>query len=388
VTEADPPAARVEAPPPPEAPDEPPPETPVEPPPEAPAEPPPAAAEDPAAVRAYDLPGARRVVTTGLSLAYRATSELRRASLYIGLLTLLVLGPPAVLAIEVVAKLQLTDPGAIEQLRSSPAAAAVFTEMVFALYLAIAGFVAIVIEGQLIAVALLGARASDRAYSLRDATVRSRQVFWRLVRGGLIAGLLVAIIELVLVGLMTNAFGLNSANGFVAGLIATLIASPLGYLSTGIVLGDVGASEALRRSITLARARPRIAIVVAMFAVITNAIQSFALGAGLELVVDVTNALHVDPTGGVGSLVVTILAVLALVMAFGSLTFTIGAIVAAPQVAAFLGLTFYSAGLDRALVADTTGRRFRWITRPMVALIVIVALLSAIGIASVQGLAA
>jgi hypothetical protein len=352
-----------------------------------PPEPQPEPLPDPLVVRAYDLPGARRVVTSGLSLAYRATSELRRASLYIGLLTLLIVGPPAVLAIEVVTKLQLTDPEAIEQLRFEPAAAAVFTEMLFALYLAIAGFVAVVIDGQLIAVALLGARASDRAYSLRDATVRARQVFWRLVRGGLIAGLIVVIIELVLIGLMTNAFGMNSSNGFVAGLIATLIASPLGYLSTGVVLGDVGASEALRRSITLARARPRIAIVVALFAVITNAIQSFALGAGLEVVVDVANALHVDPTGGVGSLVVTILVVLALVMAFGSLTFTISAIVAAPQVAAFLGLTFYSAGLDRALVVDPAARRFRWVTRPMVALIVIVALLAAFGILSVQGLA-
>ena len=35
---------------------------------------------DTPALRTYDLPGARQIVTFGLSLAFRATSELRRAS--------------------------------------------------------------------------------------------------------------------------------------------------------------------------------------------------------------------------------------------------------------------------------------------------------------------
>jgi hypothetical protein len=337
-------------------------------------------------LRAYDLPGARQVVTYGLTLAYRATSELRRASLYIGLLTLAILGPPIVLAIEVITKLHLTDPSAIERLRD-PAVAGTLLQMIALLYLAIAGWVAVAIDAQLIAVSLLAARAGERPYSLRDAVRRARQVFWRLVRGGIIAGLVVVIVELVLSGIFVGIAGLRGFDEQLATVIATLMASPLGYLSTGIVLGDVSAIEALRRSVGLARARPRVAIVVALFVVVTNAIQSFALGAGLELVFDGANALHVDPNGGAASLVVTILIVLALVMAFGSLTFTISAIVAAPQVAAFLGLTFYSAGLDRALVVDPSRPRFRWVTRPMAALIVILVVFSALGVLSVQQLA-
>lgn len=339
-------------------------------------------------LRPYDLPGARQVVTSGLTLAYRATTELRRASLYVGLLTLALLGPPLVFAIEAIAKLHLTDIASISFLEGNRAAATAAAEMVLLLYAGIAGWVAVVVDGQLIAVALLAARAGDRPFTLRDATTRARQVFWRLVRGGVIVGLLVVIIQLVVQAVFLGGSRLNSTNGFVASLVATFAVSPLGYLSTGIVLGDVGALEALRRSVALARARPRIAIVVAAFTLVTGALQSFALGAGLEVVADIAAALHLDPAGNAGALVVTILVVLALVMAFGSLTFTIAAIVAAPQVAAFLGLTYYSAGLDRALAADPSRPRFRWVTRPMVALIVIVALLSTIGVLQLPTLAA
>jgi len=342
---------------------------------------------DTPALRTYDLPGARQIVTFGLSLAFRATSELRRASLYIGLLTLAIVGPPAVFAIEVVTKLHVTDPSAIGRLRD-PTVTGPLVELITLLYAAIAGWAAVAIDAHLIAVALLAARASDRPYTLRDAVTRARQVFWRFVRGGIIAGLLVVIVELALTGIFVGIAGLRTFDRELATVIATLVASPLGYLSTGIVLGDVSALEALRRSIRLARTRPRIAIVVALFVAFTGALQSLALGSGLELVFDAAKALNVDPNGGSGSLAVTILIVLALLMAFGSLTFTISAIVAAPQVAAFLGLTFYSAGLDRALVVDPSMPRFRWVTRPMSALILIVTLLSIFGILSVQQLRA
>ncbi len=67
-------------------------------------------------------------------------------------------------------------------------------------------------------------------------------------------------------------------------------------------------------------------------------------------------------------------------MAFGSLNFTIAAIVAAPQVAAFLGLTYYAGGLDRARDLPANAPRFRWVTRPMVVAIILVGLFSAIGL--------
>src|SRR5206468_10362761 len=101
----------------------------------------------------------------------------------------------------------------------------------------------------------------------------------------------------------------------------------------GIVLGDVGAREALARSIKLARARPRIALVVALFTLVTAAIQLLALTAGLSLITDVASFFDLGVGGGLGSFALAILLLLAFVMAFGSLSFTIAAIVAAPQVA-------------------------------------------------------
>jgi hypothetical protein len=365
-------------------PDTPSPETVAEPEPAAELEqPPPAPAEPP--LRAYELPTARRVVTYGLELAYGARSELRRASLYIGLLTVALLGPPIVFAVEFVAHFQLVDAESFANLGGDPSAIGIFLGLMFLVYFAFAGWIAVTIDGQLIAIALLAARASDRPYTLREATIRARQVFWRLVRGSFAAGLLAVLIEVILILIFINLVGFTSATSFVASLIASIAVAPFGYLATGVVLGDVGAGEALRRSLRLARARPSIALVVALFTVVTGAIQTFALGAGLDLVFRVGDFLHLGVTGGVLPLVITILGLLAFVMALGSLNFTVAAIVAAPQVAAFLGLTYYSAGLDRARDLPPTAPRFRWITRPMVALVALVALFSGLGIVSTYG---
>ena len=77
--------------------------------------------------------------------------------------------------------------------------------------------------------------------------------------------------------------------------------------------------------------------------------------------------------------------VLAVVMAFGSLTFTIAAIVAAPQVTAFLGLTYYSGGLDRARSADgVRPRRFRWVSIPMAVTMVGLLIAAALALPSVS----
>src|SRR6185436_10772339 len=87
----------------------------------------------------------------------------------------------------------------------------------------------------------------------------------------------------------------------------------------------------------------------------------------------------------------TVIVVLALVAAIGSLVFTMAVVLAAPQVVAFVGLTHYAGGLDRAreaiepvaahvhtsegFVASATGAsgwqtarppgRFRWVSLPM-----------------------
>jgi hypothetical protein len=357
--------------------------------PEPPLPEPPATLEpDPITLRPYDLPTARGVVSFGLSLAYGASSELRRASLYIGLLTLALLGPPIVLLIEFIAHYDLTNPETITTafgFQPDPAIAAPLITLSLLLYPALAGWFAVSIDGQLIAVALLAAREGERHFTLREATIRARQCFWRVVRGSLIVGLASLVIQLVIGVVVAAVLTAGTGSDFVVSVIGVVILAPLGYLTTGIVLGDVGALESLRRSMRLARARPRIALVVALFTLVTAAIQLFALLGGLDLFIRLATVVHLGFEGGVGPLVGVILGILALVMAFGSLSFTVAAIVAAPQVAAFLGLTYYTAGLDKVVEQPPTGPRFRWVTRPMIVLIVLVVLGSGAGIASLQG---
>ena len=338
----------------------------------------PAAAPPPP--RAYELPTARGVVTYGLQLAYRSSAELRRASLYIGVLTLALLGPPLVFAVELVARYQFADIEAFIAHLRDPSTAARFLLLIVAAYPAIFGWLAVAIDGQLIAVTLLAARAADRPMSLREATTRARQVFWRMIRGSFLAGLASALVQFIVSAVLVALLGRTDAGGVVVTVAAAIFLAPLGYLATGIVIGDVGAIEALKRSIRLARARPRIALVVALFTLVTAAVQTFALSAGLDLFITLGAFLHVGINAGVGPFVVALLGLLAFIMAFGSLNFTIAAIVAAPQVAAFLGLTYYAGGLDRVHDLPADAPRFRWVTRPMVVLIVVVAVLSAIGL--------
>jgi hypothetical protein len=245
----------------------------------------------------------------------------------------------------------------------------------------------VTIDGQLIAVALLAARAGDRPFTLRAAIIRARQVFWRMVGGAFMAGIASAVVQGVLTLVLFGAMGASEGLDFFIALVAVILVAPLGYLATAIVIGDVGPWEALVRSVRLARARPSIAFVVALFTLVTAGIQFFALSAGLDLLIRVGEFFHVGLDAGPVALVLVVVLLLAFVVAFGSLTFTISAIVAAPQVAAFLGLTFYSAGLDRALEAGVPGsppaRGFRWVTLPMSIAIVVLALGSAGGIALV-----
>lgn len=372
-----------------EPPAEPPTEPSTEPPVEASTEPPADAPSGPPveALRPFDLPGARGVVQFGLTLAYRATPELRRASIYIGLLTLGLLGPVLVFLIEFIAHFDITDPESLVSVFGpgpDPAIAGPFVILAVLIYPAIFGWLAVSIDAQLIGVALLAAREGERGFTLREATIRARQCFWRVVRGSFIVGLATLVIQFVLGAIFAAIFTRGSGTDFVVSVVGVILIAPLGYLTTGIVLGDVGALESLKRSVRLARARPRIAVVVALFTLVTAAIQLFALFAGLDLFLRLADFVHLGFEGGPVTLAAVILGVLAFVMAFGSLSFTVAAIVAAPQVAAFLGLTYYTAGLDKVRDLPPTAPKFRWVTRPMLAAMLVIAIGSGYGIFAVQ----
>jgi hypothetical protein len=336
-------------------------------------------------LRAYELPGPRRVVIDGLQLASAGSAELRRASVYIGLLSLGLLGPVLIYGLAVLVHFRVTDVQSLDGLFRDPAMLAAFLGFEALAGGALLGWLAVTIDGRLIAVSLLAARAGDQAFTLRQATIRARQAFWRVVAASALVGIVSLLVQLGILLLLGDINGSNQGASLIATFITTLVVAPFGYVATGIVLGDVGATEAIRRSVRLARARPTIALVVALFAFVASAIQTFALSAGLEVVVRVGQFLHLGVDAGWLPLALIVIGILAFVVALGSLVFTVSAIVVAPQVAAFLGLTFYSGGLDRARRSELEHRpSFRWITLPMVALMGILALGSAGGIASLD----
>jgi hypothetical protein len=329
----------------------------------------------PAWSRAYELPSARRVVGAGLQLAVDASGAIRRASIYIGLLALGALGPAVVLLLLAIGRL-LALPGFADTVVSDPRLLfyehpEVVEPLLTVYVLVLVGFLviaAISIDAQAMAITMLGGQASERPVRLWEAVVRARQVFWRLFGAGFLVGLANLVVTLAVTLPFIRPLDSNTGLSFIASMIGALAVTPFAFAGTGIVLGDVGATEALRRSVTLFRARPRIAFVVTLFTLVTSAIQTFAIGAGADAAVRVGELMHLGLDQGALALVLTVAIVLAFIVAFGSLTFTIAAIVAAPQVAGFLGLTHYARGLDRALAPeDAPPRGFRWVTLPIIA---------------------
>jgi hypothetical protein len=334
-----------------------------------------AAAAPPAAVAPSGPPGVRETIGGALDLALAANRGVRSASLYVGVLTLLIVGPAAVVLMGMIrdqggfeATLLLLFGG--ESYFESPEAGAI-SMLRFTTLTAVIGSFLIAFEAQILATTVIGGVATGRTMGVRDALRLSRRVFWSVVG----AAILVGILEQIVSNLINRvAYGLTrSVDG---ATIATLLAAavvvmPFVFYQSGIILGGVGAIESLRRSTRIARARWRLALLVALAASVVSVIELFALGAGLDIVVRVATAIGLGLDGSFVAALATVAVVLACVVALGSLLVTIAALIAAPQVFVFLRMTGYSAGLDRtAVAAEQWDRRTRLVTRPMIALIV------------------
>ena len=322
--------------------------------------------------RAYELPSARKVVYAGLQLAAGSSVTIRRASIYIGLLSLGAFGPAAILVLIGLARL-LGDPVTAPTLTGDnpflifseqPELAGPLALIYVVAIVGIVLIVAISIDAKAIAIAMLGGSAADGPMTLPEALVRARQTFWRLFGSGLLVGIVSGAVSIALAWPFLRPSDSNQGLTFITSMIGTLVVAPFAFASTGIVLGDAGAIETLRRSYRLFRAAPRITLVVTFFTLVSAAIQTFAFSGGADLASRIATFFQIGEGGT--ALILPGILVLALIVAFGSLTFTIAAIVAAPQVTAFLGLTFYSAGLDKARLGPSgVTRRPRWISIPM-----------------------
>jgi hypothetical protein len=150
----------------------------------------------------------------------------------------------------------------------------------------------------------------------------------------------------------------------------------------GIVIGGAGPVESLKRSVRVAKARWRLAILVAASGAVLSIVELFGLAAGLDLVVRLFDALGLDIAGDPLNAAVTTAVLLATLVAVGSLLVTVAALVAAPQVYVFLRMTGFSGGLDRAR-RDSHGptEPTRLVTRTMLAGIAFVAVASVAGLA-------
>jgi hypothetical protein len=325
------------------------------------------------------IPGVGAVIGGGLDLTLSASRELRRASLYIGAMTLGLIGPFALVLLAF-----MSAQGGIDWLGPRgfliPVDESVEAFLTITGLVAVGGMIVIIFESQILAATILGGRALGRPVTLREAVRRSRQVFWRLVGATILVLVALAIPYYLLGRLLESAFRTSAeAQDVIATAVRAVLSAPFAYVVAGIVLGDVGAVEAIRRSTRLARARWRLAIAVSAVGAVATYLLLFALDAGISVLARIGTVFQLGfdspgATVGLGLLV------LVAVLAIGSLTFQLAALRDAPQVVAFLGLTGYGAGLDRARAGDAALPRVRWISVPMAIAIGIGSLASVAGV--------
>ena len=321
--------------------------------------------------------GTRELVRQALDLLTRSDSGLRGPSFYIGFLLLVTFGPVAVLLGMVLAMGQDLTSAADRYAGPPPA----WLGWLFLAFVpAIAGLVAAGAEASGLATAVIGGRVEGRPLTIREAIAIARRRFWSILGPRLlvnfVSGVFSTIVTLILALIV----------GFVAGdligtgtslLISLIVSAPFVYVPAGVVLGEVGAGEAISRSFKLVMLRKRLAIVVTLFGVFSQFIVTFGLSAGVDAIARVLAG-----TGLIDNfppvLVVPIAAML--VFALGTLTFLVEAIAAAPAVHAFAALTHYTHGLESGRRQPVRGRRLwdPWVT-PGLAIAAIVGLIAMIG---------
>jgi hypothetical protein len=341
--------------------------------------------------------GPSSVIVGTFDLLTRASVDIRRGSFYIGLIVLGTVAPLVLLAWGV----QVATAGLSDRDTLTVAEGPIGAWLGGASLLAVVGALVAIVESRSVAVALLAARLEGRPLQVRDAVQRSRMAFWHVVAATLLISGPLTVIQYAFAAWLATVFhGVSEVTTFSAAIVAAILGTPFAYVTAGIVLGDVGAIEATRRSIRLFGVRRRSALVVSLFAFAAQLLTGIGLGSGLDLVLRVFEALGLGPASGDVGVAITSALIVIIVFAFGTLLFTVTAIASAPQVLMFLALTHATPGLAKVRVAVMqpqgsiqagwgTGPppmkwRFRWLTRPMLLAIVIGAMTAAGGLASLS----
>lgn len=304
----------------------------------------------------YESPSARRVLGRAFDLDIRSSGDLRRASLFMASQFLIVVGPLvlvlAVLFIRLPDYLDqldptLIDPSLVEELALP--AIEFFSLLSVIGVIALVGWLAITIESQIIAISILAGRLVGQPMTLREAVARARQTFWRVARASVLVTIPALLAGEILAAILWPSVepGSETMTAFTL-MISVAAAVPFAYVTTGIVLGDVGARESIVRGFRLARARWGLAVVIALFTAAAQFLQIFAIGAGGDIVVRIGGALDLGFDHGAVAAGLTYGLILASILAVGTMLFTTIALAVAPQVVAFVALTHVFVGLERA----------------------------------------
>ena len=297
------------------------------------------------------MPSTLAIVSRGLDLNVAASAEIRRASLYVGLLWLLSAGPIAAVVWAFSA-----HQGGFDWLRTLATGQELLLIPVgsafewLSLVVVIVGFaclVSISLDAQLVATILIGAKATGRRIDLRVALALARLRYWRLVRATILVFAILLVPRFVINRVVMNGQPVGTdAQDLVVTAINILLSVPFAYVAAGIVLGAVGAWEAVRRSWRLARARLRLAFLIAIVNTAVSYIAGFALGAGADILGRLGTAFGIGLTMGPIQIVVLAAIVAFAIVSIGSLVMTVDALTVGPQIVAFLGMTGYANGLD------------------------------------------
>jgi len=289
------------------------------------------------------------VLAEGLGQAARASRLLRDASVYIGVLFVAMAGGGVLAELGILSWAVTYEPPSV----FARVTAIEAVERANLLLLAGAlGCLVVAIDGTAIGMTLLAGRIVGARVTLVDALARARQVFWRLLG----ATILLAIVQLIVSAIYRLAIGARPApnpggiQAFTVDPVPAMLVSIPFILTTGsIVISDDGVMAAVRRSARLiARAR-RLGVALALFALLSGFVEGMALASGFDILLRVTSTFHLDVAAGTPSYVASALLGLAILMAIGSLVFTIAAVIAAPQVIALVRLGVPLTGLQRVV---------------------------------------
>ena len=319
----------------------------------------------------------RRLLATAFDLLVHASDGMRRASFYAGAVTLGTVGPL------VLAALILEQEGVLDETTAMTPADASAAFVLFILgVIAFAGLLVAIVEGRNLGFLVLGGQMAGRPVTTRQALARSRRIFWSTVGAALVVGLVIGVAQAIAGAIFEELLVQAPEIGVVVStLVAALVGAPFAYTLAGVVLGDVGPIEAIRRSFRVFEARRGAAVLIVLFESFAFLLVVLGLEAGLDLVIRVFGTLGLGPEAGPLGFVLTVVVVVAIVFALGTLLFTVYALTVAPQVVMFLGLTHATYGLDLVRAGgrdDPAGRGRRvatgWFTTGMILAFVAAAL--------------